>query len=1161
MIDFRSLMFLTIIPVIQFCSPVYGQTAVGDRINLESEPGMQKGTIFFMPETDSGFRNTAITSNTINGCQFFTTWGTIEKTEGVYDWSNIDNTIAAFKASGKKLALCIPTTNSSINDTPEYLYNNYGLRRIVAGYWESFESTRDKGYIFYGIKTTGNPISGNKSLQMATSATKTMFETGVNHVFNLQKGITNPTYNPSAVMYPNRPSPGFCLQFDYRANSATSFTVKAYSKSNTALPIFEETWNASSGEKGMKTFNFYPSSNDYKLELIINNAGDLTVDNINICDKVTGYHIGTLCFPNYFNPVFKEKYEVFVKALADRYRNEEVVNSINVGGYGRWEEITISAEEPNMFEDQWATFGYSNEKYVEHIKSCIDMYKRLFPEKRLYTGAVGWNMEGWRDQNYIDWKVQNYAVKNGVSIKYNGWQAMCSEWESPNTGFQYSAHRHKYNKNVWVMYEEAGQINNMMSEYMGHPISLLNKAIIDGIDYNWMYSVDLSQPYINKYFHYANESAGATLTTKMYNLFGRTDYYSPHAQKTFVHKNIWIGLYQRDDPQGTKFDYVVIDGQKAVQTSGTQSKIQISVDDRMRYHEMYGAYLSVDYLDKGTDVLKLSAKLPTGLMEIAAIKKTNTNEWKTITVKDTGWLSKAKNNGSDDLIEIEINDNGDGIETIKSMEINYVPAPDFQEKVVLANEPQPENRTLISNTYTFDIQPPAGNSSSSIAVNVSPATNKYVNIEAVVTAVINGQNKVITTKEYFMPEDNDWFTLPVANAAQAASFRVSLKVKTGSAYLNLGSNSNPAFRLYSYLTESGEADVDQKIEDIEALRSYSALLPTGTGQLKLQKRGPNETYMDVETLFANASEILNVTPQPAGYYRLIDASGKVIRAIPQYLKKLPVSNQPKSFVMGNKVTDFKGDSTFKYISGLKNTTNDDMGFHARLTHSNPVLVSVKSLNLSFSNLHQVHFIIKNETASSLAKIYWKTDQTDYSETNSVLLPVVPNDDHYREYTYPIGQEPTWRGKILEIKFLPVTGQTDAGKIHIYAFDIRKGTPNASAFGDALTTPATDFRINSDTGTTGLNVLSRSGASATIYPNPVSEVANVTISFSENNKQGRVAPDEDFKVSVYTITGALLGESQQKGGQFALNLGNYPAGTLIVKMVSNLNVFTNIIVKK
>jgi len=581
----------------------------------------------------------------------------------------------------------------------------------------------------------------------------------------------------------------------------------------------------------------------------------------------------------------------------------------------------------------------------------------------------------------------------------------------------------------------------------------------------------------------------------------------------------------------------------------------------LRYHEMYGAYLSVDYLDRGTDLIKVFAKSPTGLIEISALKKTDTNQWKTLYAKDTGWLTKAKNGNSDDLVEIEINDNGDGIETIRSMELNYVPAPDFQEKVVLSNEPEPENRTLLSNTYTFDIQPPSGNSSSSISVNVSPATNGYVNIEAVVTAVVNGQTKLVSTKEYFMPENNDWFTLPVANAAQASSFRVSLKVKTGSAYLNLGSNNNPAFRLYSYLTESGEPDVDPKIEDIEALRPFSALLPANmNGRLTLQKRGPDGTYMDVETLLATASEILNVTPQPAGYYRLVDASGKVIRAIPYYLKKLPVSTKPQGFVMGSKVMDFKADSAFLVYSGLKNCTNDEMGFHARLTHTNPILVSVKSMNLSFSNLHQAHFIIKNETASSLAKIYWKTDQTDYSETNSVILPVVPNDDCYREYTYPIGQEPTWRGKILEIKFLPVTGQTDAGKIHIYAFDIRKGTPNTSAFGQSLTTPATDFRINSDSQTSALKLLKRSRARVTILPNPTFDSVNVAVSYDENDGRSVKYDDENFKVSVYNMAGALLGESLEMGSSFALNLSNYPAGTLIVKMTSNENIFTEKIVK-
>jgi len=1134
-----------------FKSAIYAQT---DRLNLNSTPGMAKGTIFFMPETDVSFQNTAINTPTIKGTQFFTTWGTIEKTEGVYDWSKIDATIEAFRASGKKLALCIPSTNSSINDTPEYLYTNYGLRRIVAGYWESFESTVDKGYLFYGTKTTVNPIAGTKSMQLATTATKVLFETGSTHAFNTSKGITNPTFNPNVVFYPNRPSPGFCLQFDYRANTATSFTARAYSKSNASLQQFETTWNAPAGESGMKTFNFYPASNDYKVEVRINNAGNMTVDNLNICDMVTGYHIGTLCFPNYFNPIFKQKYEVFVKALADRYKNEEIINSINVGGYGRWEEITISGDHADMFENQWATFGYSNDKYIDHIKWCIDTYKKYFPTKRLYTGAVGWNMEIWRDQNYIDWKIQNYAAKNGVSIKYNGWQAMCSEWESPNTGFQYNAHRFKYNPEMWTIYEESGQINNEQSEYQGHPISMLNKVILDGIDYNWMYSVDLSQPYVNKYLHYANEAAGATLITKMYNLFSRHDYFSPHAQKTFVHKNIWQGLYQRDDYPGTKFDYVNFDGQKAVRTSPSQRKIQISVDDRFRYHEMYGAVFSLDYLDAGTDVLKVNVNTKFGMMQVALIRKTNTTSWKTLTFTDTGWLTKLKNSGADDLVEIEIDDMGDGVEILKSLEVNYVPANDFQEKLVAHNEPMAGNKLLVSSSHSFTYSPAVGSVPSSVALNISPAnTTGYINVEAVVTATVNGENKAVTTKEYFMPGENDWFNLPVANVPHATQYQITLKAKTGQVYLHLGADNLPAVRYYSYFTEnSQESDVDATINEIEALRPFLSLITkdTPSGQLTLYRKTTDGSFLEIGKMNTN-SNTLYFTPQPAGYYKLVDATLKTIKADPVYLKKLPVSNKPMRNVFGTKVKDFLADSALMVVSGLKQSINDEEGFHARLSKENPVLISTKPMNLSFSNLQNIHFVIKNETSSSLAKIYWKTDVSDYSETNSLLMPIVPNDDCYREYMYQIGLEPTWRSKIMEIKFLPVTGHTDAGKIHIHAFDILKGTTNPSIFSDTLAINPTIFSVTAGN-ISGLTLphTSENQKHIRVYPNPTKRLVSVEVDDMNN---------EPMEVSLVSITGMIYKTSKEKG-IFTLDLNNIPSGAMIIMVQTKNELLKKMIIK-
>jgi hypothetical protein len=65
----------------------------GDRLHMESDGGMRKGTIFFAPETDLSYHKIATESNEISGAEIYTSWGTIEKSEGVYNWSYIDDLI------------------------------------------------------------------------------------------------------------------------------------------------------------------------------------------------------------------------------------------------------------------------------------------------------------------------------------------------------------------------------------------------------------------------------------------------------------------------------------------------------------------------------------------------------------------------------------------------------------------------------------------------------------------------------------------------------------------------------------------------------------------------------------------------------------------------------------------------------------------------------------------------------------------------------------------------------------------------------------------------------------------------------------------------------------------------------------------------------------
>jgi len=1038
----------------------------GDRLNFESEPGMKKGTIFFAPETDLSFHTNAIASNSIFGSEIYSTWGTIEKSEGVYDWAYIDNLIARHKAAGKKVALRLATANFSINDSPDYLYSKYNIRRVVAGYWENFEKG-DKGYILYGTKTT-NALSGSYSLQMASATKKPILETGTTHFLDIWNGIANPSFNPTLPVY-KYSSPSFCTQFDFKANTATTFYAKAYSKSlGETTGVFYKEWTAVAGETGSRTLEFAPANfkSDYKVEIGIV-SGDITIDNVNVCDMKTSYYVGTLCFPNYFDPKFKERYEIFVQALANRYKDEPTLNSICISGYGRWEEITISDDvEANRFEDQWTTFGFTNEKYIDHIKWCVDTYKKYFPTKKLFMGAVGWSTDTFRDQILIDWKIGNYAAINGVSFKYNGWQAMCGDWGSEATSFFYLANRYKFDKNVWTIFEEGGQVNNSLSEVMGHPISLFNRGILDGMDYYWIYSVDLSQTYFNRYQHYANEMAGSGLFTKLYNYFGGVTYYSPHMQTNYLHKNIWLGLFQNDNVYGTKWTYTTVNGERAVQTNASNHRISISLDDRQRYNEMYGARLTIDYLDQGTDNFKVLINLPAGTTELANVQKTNTGRWKTVSLEDIGWGRKSQDSGKDILNEIEIDDNNDGVETFRSMEIDYVPAKEWQENIISANPLVSGNKAQIVNNYTVMIPVPTNNNASSVSLNVNNEMTTQINIVASVSAQVNGSYVSLGTKEYYMPEKEDWFYIPLAKIPNATNYRIILTTTRGAASINLGADNKPAYRLYSFAAEAGIAlqqnDPHATRYQIEALKSFSQLqvAEQANNTLTLKKKLVDGTYALVSTIKVNALGTAFFEPQTPGRYQLFTASNQpVYNAVPHYLKRLSVPKIPTRNFKGTLVKEFKADSAFTVLTGFKNATNDALGFHAELSTENPELTTLRPFTLPKDIAHIFHFILKNETNSSLSKVYWKTDKKAYCEENSMLIPIVPNDTEYREYSYPIGIETGWIDNITGLKFVPVYGHSEVGKIGLFLMELRKGETNPSGFDEPLILSQTSFSVN------------------------------------------------------------------------------------------------------
>jgi len=101
---------------------------------------MEKDFVFFAPTTDLKYHEQLKDNLYVNGTKVFISWSEIEPEEGQYDWSKIEKYAADYAAAGKKFTLRVSTASFSPNDSPEWLFEDYFVRRIKSDYGLSFEN-------------------------------------------------------------------------------------------------------------------------------------------------------------------------------------------------------------------------------------------------------------------------------------------------------------------------------------------------------------------------------------------------------------------------------------------------------------------------------------------------------------------------------------------------------------------------------------------------------------------------------------------------------------------------------------------------------------------------------------------------------------------------------------------------------------------------------------------------------------------------------------------------------------------------------------------------------------------------------------------------------------------------------------------------------------
>jgi hypothetical protein len=408
------------------------------------------------------------------------------------------------------------------------------------------------------------------------------------------------------------------------------------------------------------------------------------------------------------------------------------------------------------------------------------------------------------------------------------------------------------------------------------------------------------------------------------------------------------------------------------------------------------------------------------------------------------------------------------VETLRSIEVDYVPARAFKEEVASSAEPVEGKKLPIEGDMTFEVLP-EGEALSGIAIPIGPSVDyAYVNIKAKVQAVVGGETVDAGVKEWFMPEEGDWLYVPVANVPRAERYLVTLTCDTGSAHALGTSEGKPAWRAYRFVDGTVESSVKATESDrvsFAASSPFAGMQLQGTGlegaKAVLAKRVPGGTWQTGVTSGTvvkskDGSFVLALEPQPAGVYqlRIEGGEGRLSSNAAVGLVRIQETNPATRYLLGQTDEAFAAlmktrESAWKAVSGLSGAASEEGVFTARLSGENPVIETGAAFSLPADESHAFHAVLKNATSASFLKVWWKTEGKDYDEADTLMIPIVPNDDRFREYSWLIGDIDSWEGTLTGLRVMPVYGHTETGSLAIATLDLRKGIKRTSRYAEAL----------------------------------------------------------------------------------------------------------------
>ncbi|TAG09216.1 MAG: hypothetical protein EAZ42_07600 [Verrucomicrobia bacterium] len=1084
--------------------------------------------------------------------EMITWWEELEPQEGVYNWSKIENALESWHQAGKKLDVRLATAHHHPFITPQWLFDDYHVRRIGRGLWDDFEGkssnyecgpsaavTSDPAWVISGnfsLKTTqesnrpslilalakDKPLLANAEyafefdyrtdsehsaiIELSSSATRysEKFEIELlpgqkmshgrriktaNHkditmriyakgegklsidninLIHLSKQMTNQkcTFDskddldwllekgakwtkqsviidggtqdsmPQLVNHPeNFPlisGHGYGFSFRYQANAALALRCQLVLENGSRVVLSEKTYHFHEGDSGQENFYYgsFLGEGTHRFEFTVIGDGKLLLDDvqwIRWSDRVT-------CFPDYFHPIFIEKWSRMVAAFAERFRDHPALGIVSVGGFGRWEEVILDDDGYGGLDEQWLARGYSQEAYLAHISRCMDLYRKQLGNHALRI-CLAYGLYHQTNADWIYRRVAQAAVARGIHLKQNGWSEKWDMWNK-NTNASYLWNRYRNHPHISLTLETGGHISKG-GPGSGHPISFLNRGLIDGTDFMFFYASDLIQPQVDELAPWAQAQLGQPLITNFYcRLTDLSDRYLG-SSKLVPHRNAWLGL-RLVHPENEPLNYGSDGRYTYLATTHAMRALVFDLDDRQQYNGLSGETLSVEYFDSGDDAFTVSVWDPrkSALQKIGTVEKRNTQTWQLAEFYLPAAFESARNGGANIENDVVLDAGIDGDEKFSNVEIQAVPMREWQkERMHAASATQ--NFLTLENKLSHEILLSAGEQIDFLEIPIQVNDLAHNGLTARVFAMTANGEIQICQKEYLLPADQDLLELPLQMINGTTRMRIELSEPHGSVGWYLAENNQPAWSAYRLRKSSIPAtktsrawEIDRPFSgvDLQFTNKQSQVLANVRILKLIDGQKTSAVVAELTAPMLDGVLSLQFPPQGAGHYQF-----EVNNLGPAQIEQvnahalIPIKS-PRLTNEGGGGTPIPA-STQK-LNSLQEISKNRATTSYKLTGNNTAIEIMLDNPHSASKEDTLIIPWRNSTCSGLARVLWADQNQSFHEQRSHWIALVQNDTQVRDYTAAIGLSAMWQGSVRKIRIEPATGNTRIGSIEM-----------------------------------------------------------------------------------------------------------------------------------